>query len=236
LAAGSIRVPRSITVFVTLAVVLSALFVRLGFWQLARLGERRAINAITAARLAHGETPFKELRHEAEPALRRTMLVGIPDAANEFMITGRSRDGSPGVHIVTPVRVPGSDTAVLVNRGWVYAADAATADLARWREPRAEFHGYSLQLPASGLPPVVKGRSLRPFGIEGVRKLVPYPVRDLYLVSQDSQSDQTPARLPMPALDEGPHMAYAIQWFSFAAIALVGAAIVIRRERLVASH
>jgi cytochrome oxidase assembly protein ShyY1 len=35
----------------------------------------------------------------------------------------------------------------------------------------------------------------------------------------------------MPALDEGPHRSYAIQWFFFAAIALAGAMAVIWRER-----
>jgi surfeit locus 1 family protein len=218
-------------VFVGLAVALAALFLRLGFWQLARLGERRTINTITAARLAQSEMPFDQIRREAEPARRRSVLEGTQDTANEFMVTGRSRNGSPGVHIVTPVRVAGNDTAVLVNRGWVYAADAATADLTRWRERRVTFHGYALQLPASGLPPVVKGRSLRPLGVEGVRTLVPYPVRDLYLVSEDSQTDKTPARLPLPALDEGPHLNYAIEWFSFAAIALIGSAAVVHRAR-----
>jgi surfeit locus 1 family protein len=218
-------------VFVALAVALAALFVRLGFWQLARLGERRAINTITATRLSQPEERFDQLRHDAEPALRRAVLEGTPDTSNEFMVTGRSRNGSPGVHIVTPVRVAGTDTGVLVNRGWVYAADAATADLARWREARVTFHGYALQLSASAAPRMVKGRSLRPLSVEGVRVLVPYPVRDLYLVSQDSQTDTTPARLPWPALDEGPHLTYAIQWFAFAAIALIGSVVVTVRAR-----
>jgi surfeit locus 1 family protein len=39
------------------------------------------------------------------------------------------------------------------------------------------------------------------------------------------------ARLPPPALDEGPHLSYAIQWFSFAAIALIGGAAVAVRNR-----
>jgi len=222
-------------VFVVLAVVLAALFVRLGFWQLARLGERRALNAVTVTRLEQGEAPFAQLRREASPAQRRAVLEGVPDTVNEFMVTGRSRNGSPGVHILTPVRVVGSDTAVLVNRGWVYAADAATADLARWRESRGVFHGYAVQLASSGMTPVVKGRSLRPLGVDGVRQLVPYPVSDLYLVSADSQTEKTPARLPPPALDEGPHRNYAIQWFAFAAIALVGAGIVAKKSR-VTSH
>jgi cytochrome oxidase assembly protein ShyY1 len=35
----------------------------------------------------------------------------------------------------------------------------------------------------------------------------------------------------IPALDEGPHRSYALQWFSFAVIALVGAALMVARER-----
>jgi surfeit locus 1 family protein len=31
-----------------------------------------------------------------------------------------------------------------------------------------------------------------------------------------------PVRQPAPALDPGPHLGYAIQWFSFAAIAITG--------------
>jgi len=38
------------------------------------------------------------------------------------------------------------------------------------------------------------------------------------------------ARLPPPALDEGPYLGYAIQWFSFAIIAVVGGAAVARRR------
>ena len=231
--------PRRIMVFIALAVALALLFVRLGVWQLDRLAERRARNAVTAARLAQGELPFEQVRREAEPTFRRVVLGGTPDTANEFMVAGRSRNGSPGVHIMTPVRVPGSDTAVLVNRGWVYAADAATAELAGWRERRVVFHGYTNQFSPSLVAPVIKGRSLRPLGVQGVQRLVPYPVRDQYLVSQDSQTDQTPARLPLPALDDGPHLMYAIQWYAFAAIALIGSAVVARRalkQSLVTSH
>jgi cytochrome oxidase assembly protein ShyY1 len=35
----------------------------------------------------------------------------------------------------------------------------------------------------------------------------------------------------MPELDEGSHRSYAFQWFAFAVISIVGAAIVVHRER-----
>jgi surfeit locus 1 family protein len=61
---------------------------------------------------------------------------------------------------------------------------------------------------------------------------VPYPVAPFYLVSiGDTTSTTHPARRELPVLDDGPHRGYAIQWFSFALIALGGAAAVVRRER-----
>ena len=226
-------------VFVALAIVLAAVFVRLGFWQLDRLKQRRARNAIVASRIAEAPRPIDELRDTA--SYRRATLEGTPDFANEIVLTGRSRQGSPGVYIFTPVRRAGNDTAVLVLRGWVYSPDAATVDLTRWHEMRRSFRGYVVSLPATVDSPQqpAMGRKVRALTRERVRELVPYQVSTRYLVAQDSvaaaAADSTPARVARPALDDGPHLSYAIQWFSFAAIALVGSYVVVRRSRMVGS-
>ena len=52
---------------------------------------------------------------------------------------------------------------------------------------------------------------------------------DLATVVTEAQSDSTPARLGSPALDDGPHVSYAIQWFAFAIISIVGLVIFLRR-------
>jgi surfeit locus 1 family protein len=230
---------RRVGAFVTLAMLLASLFVRLGFWQLDRLQQRRARNAVLAARLAESPLPIDELRDTA--AFRRASVEGDPDYASEIVLTGRSRQGSPGVYIITPVRRAGSDAAVLVMRGWVYSPDAATVDLTRWHETRRSFNGYVLSLPAAVESPQqpAMGRKVRALTRERVRELVPYPVATRYLVSQDSvtaaAADSTPARVAEPMLDDGPHLSYAIQWFSFAAIALVGSYVIVRRSRAVGS-
>lgn len=216
--------------FIALAVVLAAIFVRLGFWQLDRLGQRRARNAEVASRLAEPVRAFEQERDTA--SFRRVTLAGVPDYDNEIVVTGRSRNGSPGVYILTPVRRPNSDTAVVVLRGWVYAPDAASVDLSRWRESRSDFHGYVLRLPIAKPSRIGAQRKLRAFSLAGVRGLLGYPASEKYLVSQDTASDRTPARLSMPALDNGPHLSYAVQWFAFAVIAIVGAAIVAFRARV----
>jgi surfeit locus 1 family protein len=221
----------SVYVFVALALVLAALFVGAGFWQLDRLAQRRERNAALASRLAAAVVPFEDLKDTS--SYRRVIVSGSPDYDNEIVYTGRSRQGSPGVYILTPVRRPTSDTAVIVIRGWVYAPDAATADLSRWREPRNLYHGYVAAFPtqraASG--GARNGRKVRTLSSTSVRNLLPYPIAALYVVAQDSASQTTPARLPMPTLDGGSHLSYAVQWFSFATIAIVGAAIIVIRAR-----
>jgi surfeit locus 1 family protein len=224
-------VSRKLIAFVALAVVLAAVFVWLGFWQLDRLSQRRARNAALRERL---DAPVTRLdRLGADAAYRRATIDGVPDDANEVVFTGRSRHGSPGVYLLTPLRRPANDTAVLVVRGWVYAPDAATVDVARWREARRSYSGYVLALPAGGAPPrgPTVARRIRSLTHEGVSGMLPYPVAPYYLVAQDSAPSSAPARLDPLALDDGPHLGYAIQWFAFAAIALVGAAVVVARSR-----
>lgn len=228
--------PRKILAFVALAVGLAALFVRLGFWQLDRRTERREQNAAIGARLEMPPMRFDSLVTAGDGDTstytnRRTTVIGLPDTANEFVVTGRSRNGSPGVHIFTPLKVDGLGRAVLVNRGWVYAPDAATVDLARWREQRGAFTGYTARVPAPEAATIVKNRGMRPLTVHGVERLLPYGFEPLYVVAADSAGENAPVRLPPPALDEGPHLSYAIQWFAFAATAIIGAVIVTQRSR-----
>ena len=69
--------------FVALAIVLAAVFVRLGFWQLDRLKQRRARNTIVASRIAGAPRPIDEaissaggVRFEAMDAA--SMLRALP--------------------------------------------------------------------------------------------------------------------------------------------------------------
>jgi surfeit locus 1 family protein len=212
--------------FIIVSILLAALFIRLGFWQLDRLAERRARNADLSSRFSEPVVAFERLQDTL--GYRRATLAGVLDYANEILFTGRSRNGSPGVYILTPVRRTGNDTAVIVLRGWVYAPDAATIDQAAWRESRPTFQGYVHPLQSSGpsAPSAAADRKVRSLSLVGIQRIVPYPIAPLYLVAQDSGSEHTPVRLPAPAFDNGPHLSYAIQWFCFAAIAIGGAAIV----------
>ncbi len=225
-------------VFLAAALVMGVIFCRLGVWQLQRLGERRARNAQVMQRLALPAVPLAALpRDSAEAHYRRARVSGTYDFAHEVLFINRIRDGAPGVHLVTPV-IPDSrtlgDTAVLVDRGWVYSPDAATVDATKWREPtHVDGAGYIQEYVRTGqFPAAMVGHPDRFRWLDpAVLSLaVGHPVGPYYVVL-DTEPDlairHLPQRIPTPPLDEGPHLSYAIQWFAFAAIAVVGAVIVV---------
>jgi surfeit locus 1 family protein len=128
-------------IFIGFALVIALVCVRLGFWQLGRLAERRTFNAELLSRAETAPVDFSALPTDTgEAHFRRVALKGTYDFDHEIVVTNRTRNGSPGVNIITPLRMAGSDTAVLVNRGWIYAPDGMTVDLSQWREP-AEMTG-----------------------------------------------------------------------------------------------
>lgn len=235
---------RRAVAFAIFAVLVAAGCVRLGFWQLHRLAERRALNARLTARLTAAPASVGDLlRDSATATYRRATATGTYDFANEAAIAARTHEGSPGVNLLTPLRVAGSDTAVLVNRGWVYAPDAMTVDFARWLEPSAAtVSGYLVDIPAqtqSGpVTASTNARVIRRIEYDSLAKRFPYPIAPFILVmtgdsapANAARRDSTPARLPPPLMDEGPHLGYAVQWFSFAVIALVGGVVAARTDR-----
>jgi len=218
-----------------LAISFAALSISLGFWQLRRLSERRTANALLASRRFAPEVPLDSVPSDTAMAhFRRVRVRGAYDYGNEMVLTLRGRNGSPGVNILTPIRRVGSDTAVLVNRGWVYSPDGMTVDTKRWREgDSVDANGFVEVFPTRGpfaAPNPARPRSMRRLDRAGMRHLFPYPIANYYAVLTDSaRSGSGPPRVEPAPLDEGPHRNYAIQWFSFAAISIVGLVIFLRR-------
>ena len=238
--------PRRLVVFVAIAVAFAALFVRLGVWQLSRLGQRRAHNRILAARLTQPPVAYAALPPDtAARHYRRVTVAGRPDYAREFVLTDRSRQGAPGVHVITPVRVaaggPGGDTLVLVDRGWLYSPDGTSVELPPVREGDSLAITGFLEIPSrrGGPPEVGAGRAYRAYRYldpaVAARDLGAPVTRD-YVVAEPPPDESRPPynrlkRVPLPEItDEGPHFSYAVQWFSFAAIALAGAGAYARSE------
>jgi surfeit locus 1 family protein len=210
----------SVTIMVGIAAV------GLGFWQLGRHRERAERNRLALAGRALPE--IIGAPGTALPAERRAVLTGTLDEARQFVLRNRLVRGVPAVVIVTPLRLAGSDTAVLLNRGYVPAPDATTppADSTYTETTRERFHGILLAVPdrGDGAPLISRGKeSWRAMDLATMRARLPYPLADVYLLVEPDSAEprhtvegtEYPFRAEPPPLDGGPHLSYAIQWWGY---------------------
>lgn len=200
-------------------VLVTSLCLGLSAWQWSRLEQRRAANLVAIEGRA---LPVLELPSQGDGpprAQRRVRARGVFDHGNEVILRGHLLTGAPGVHVVTPLRLAGGDSAILVHRGFVLAADGASPDSPIPQEPgEVVIEGIALPVPidaAGGEPVGGAGReSWRRLDLIALRARLPYPVLEVYLLAlPDSAHQGWPRRVLPPALDEGPHLSYALQWF-----------------------
>ncbi|HEU4587996.1 MAG TPA: SURF1 family protein [Gemmatimonadales bacterium] len=218
--------------------VVAAVCVRLGIWQVHRLQARRAANARALAARAEPELDLAHRPAGAPVLERRVRATGTFDRAHEFVLRGQVM-GVPGVELVTPLRLAGAgDTAVLVDRGFVPSPDAATLPDMPLDEPgELTVHGLALPAPSepdSGQPLTNAGKTTwRRVDLAAARARLPYPVLDVVLLATpDSAAPRFPRRRPEPTLDDGPHLNYALQWFAFATMAVIFAGVMWRTHGL----
>lgn len=214
-------------------ITLAAIFVGLGIWQLSRLAERREHNRSALARL---QRPTVDAADSIPAPWQRVVARGQWDYEHEVVLRGQSLQDAPGVVLITPLRLAGRDTALLVARGFVPSDDAITTDPQQFREgSSAAIAGVTLPLRAyrnAGAPLRRDGGlTVARLDIGTLRAALPFPIYDVFLVLENPRAGAGwPRRSALPPLTDGPHLSYALQWFGFAAVLVGGAVLWSRRE------
>lgn len=215
-----------------------ALTVRLGIWQLDRLAQRRAFNARVTAQmqapelLLSGDASGNDLANMEYRAVR---VRGTYDFSQQVALRNQAWDNQSGVRLLTPLRIEGSQQVVLVDRGWVPAADFSSTDWGAydengWVEVRGviraskekpDFGRRSDPLPEPGGEPL---KIWNFANVAGIARQMPYELLPVYIQQAPGPSGTALPHRSLPELDlsEGPHQGYALQWFTFAALLLVG--------------
>ena len=228
-----------------LVVILVPTFVRLGFWQLDRLDQRRAKNAIISRNIHATPVPVATLAGPDQPAAkgdewREVTASGRYDPTHELLVRNRTAtaDGQPGFHVLTPL-ITANGVALLVDRGWIPFGETArdtpkapppaegeVAVVGRLRP--SEHQPARGPRDGAGVPP---GQIVR-IDIPRIGTTLPYSLYGGYaeLVSQSPDTKPAPILLDTPGLSEGPHLSYAVQWFLFASIAVGGFCYLLFRE------
>lgn len=241
--------------FLIVGLTLAITFTLLGFWQLSRLEQRRANNALLISRLSQSPQPLEDLiknyRADISPfddeslAYRPTMVTGRYDTANEVLLrTTDNYEGQPGFYILTPLILE-NNQAVLVMRGWVpFALNTPPVKEATPPNETVTITGMvylETKRPTgflSGLTPRDPPGKLAITAYTDTARLeeqMPYDLLPLY-VRLETQTPPQTGQLPLKPegleLSEGSHLGYAIQWFAFTLIGVTGYVLLIRRTAI----
>jgi surfeit locus 1 family protein len=227
-----------------LVIIAVIVLINLGLWQLRRLEQRRTLNAAIMAGL---EAPVTMLTGQSvDPEtlhLHRVTVIGSFDNEENIAILNRPFEGRAGMRLVTPLQIEGSDQAVLVDRGWIPLAETD-------REQRQQYDqngvvaiegiAYKSQpqsdrwlVPQDPVPGENRRDRWFRVDISLIQKQLPYPLLPIFIQQsppENSDSIAPPLREGTIELDEGNHLSYALQWFGFAAIAVIVYGVLIWQE------
>ena len=223
-----------------IVVALAILFINLGFWQLRRLDERRLENTVGESRVDSAPAELGLLLEASGDDIdslefRRATATGVFQPDDEVLIRSQVHQGVAGFHVITPLLGEGGN-AVLVNRGWVpLDADQVPVGAAPPPDGTVTVTGWvrpSQTRGALGPSDPDDGRlvTMSRVDVDRIQEQVSYELEPVYLSMLDDLEGDLPIAAPAPSFDDdGPHLAYAIQWFSFALIGLVGYFFLLRR-------
>ena len=223
-----------------LVMVAMMVMVRLGLWQLDRLAQRRELNAQVAHRLVESPLPLTgslPLENVSQLEYRAATVSGEYDYSRQIALKNQAWQGQPGVHLITPLLIKGSNQAVLVDRGWVPYQQGTPEQWAKFNSPGAVDIQGAIRLSqarpealasssgaTSGNPETPQTAWFR-VNIPAIQTQMPYQLLPVYI----QQQSPGPAGTNLPYrsnlqldLSEGPHLGYALQWFSFTIMLGIG--------------
>ena len=131
-----LRLFRRPWIFVTVLVIIAAVvMVRLGIWQLDRLAGRRAFNQQVISQIDQPPLALANevLSGELEALEFRTLRVeGEFDLENTLVLGNQVWEEQIGVHLLTPLKITGTNSYILIDRGWIPFADWENRNLSTY--------------------------------------------------------------------------------------------------------
>lgn len=223
-----------------LVIVLIIGFVSAGFWQIRRLHERQTFNDQVVANMEAPVAPVDEvlppgtdLADVGDLLNRRITATGHYLIDDEVVINAQaSPDSVPGVWIVTPLQLD-DGRVLLVNRGWLPSTGPMTEPPADARPPSGEVTVTGLvaqsQTAAEGesaeTDKARQGSFLR-IDVARIQRQFSESLVPAFLLRRAQTPPDAGAKVPQnlapPELSNGSHLSYAIQWFGFTLVAVIG--------------
>ena len=216
------------------ALALAATAVSLGNWQLRRADEKRAMQAQrdaadrdAAVQVAPGDLDAATLDG------RRVVARGRLRAERTVFVDNRTHKGIAGFHVLSPLRITGSDRHVLILRGWIARDPRDRTRLPDLRTPsgEVEIEGLAqrdlervLELGRSP-PPGPQDRlwqnaDVATFAQWSGLAMQPLVVRQTVAPREGGtdRDDGLVRQWPDPGSGVDKHLGYAFQWYALAVL------------------
>lgn len=208
---------------------LVVLMVNLGLWQLRRLDERRDRNELVAAQQALPAAPAGDLADPGDgPDRTDDLRFRHATAAGTFRagagateVVRSNQGGRPGGYVLGVLDLDGGDEeALVVLRGFLPTAPDGGLEPPAPPDVEVEVEGILIPVDRLDRPTRTAVERL------GLDPAVALPVvLQVTAVDDDALVPVTP-----PALGDGPHLGYAVQWFLFSAVGVAGYPFLLRRR------
>ena len=196
----------------------------LGSWQQERAAEKRILQREYDARSRQSPVTLDAMTRDPALRYRQALAEGEWHGAGQIFVDNQVMHATAGYHVIAPLKLPGGNSYVLVNRGWI--ARGTTYPLPPDVDLPAGPVSVSgkLSLPSSRFlelsPQSVQGKVWQNLTIERYREVTHLDVLPFVLLAGD-------ARPPLEGISERPdaradkHVEYMLTWYSLAATVLV---------------
>ena len=207
----------------------------LAFWQLSRLDQKKSFNATLTA---HSTAPVLKVEDIVSTDIeaiewRRVELGGSYLTDKIVTVINRSQNGAAGYDVLVPFRTTTNQT-FLVNKGFMQLS----MPLPTLRTTPLTVLGYIRDTQSRGTLGAIDStdaavREFQRFDIPLISERLGVDTPPLFVQLRNelpAPTEQWPAPVSLPELNEGTHLSYAVQWFFFALTALVAWVVVVRRK------
>jgi surfeit locus 1 family protein len=221
-----------------IAVVVIAVMVQLGNWQLSRAREKesRQEKLETLSRQPAVSLPSEPVKLE-DFQYRKTEVHGTYLPKYTVYLDNKIYKGAAGYHIITPLRIGASPMYVLVNRGWV-AAERDRSKLPDVPVPSGTVVVSGIATTATQKTlelskELVSGQVWENLDLERFRNMTGLQLQPVMILQQNDAKDGLVREWARPDLGMGKNLGYAFQWFAMAlAVLIIYLVLSVKRERI----
>lgn len=227
------RLTVRIDAFILLCIFLSCgMFVSLGFWQLDRAAEKRALAAAyQQAQVAEptaltevAALPAEALARELLPNQRLQLQGSFLDEIS-FLVLYQFFQGRPGYELVTPFQPANGSDLILVSRGWIGpGADGGMPEIPAVDPDQtliAQVHIPAGEIPAGEVTDTSWPVRLPRLNVDQASRLLGEPVFPYVLRLESGQPGVLNRHWSLPDFSTRSHYAYTAQWFGLAMLVLI---------------